>query len=179
METPCFNPFEDRFSRDMRNALSSALATAIETGDHNKLRRVIEEFDSRELAPHYRKYFDKRCVHYKKALESIEIVQTPIEQAVILWNEGLFFEVHEVLEHVWYHAQGNEKLTLQALIRAAGVYVKKEYGYTGPAAKIAGKSWPVLKDNENLLKPYFDPEPLIYALQHLEEEPPQLCGNFR
>ena len=174
MENTCFNPFEDRFSRDLRNALSSALATAIETGDHSTLRHVIEDFDSKDLAPHYRNYFDKRCRHYKKALESIQTEQAPIEQAVILWNEGLFFEVHEVLEHVWYHAQGNEKLTLQALIRAAGVYVKKEYGYTRPAAKIAGKSWPVLKDNENLLKPYFDPAPLIVALQHPEQNPPQL-----
>ncbi len=174
MGTPCFNPFEDRFSRDMRNALSSALATAIETGEHNKLRQVVEDFENRELAPHYRNYFDHRRVHYKKALELMEAEQAPIERAVILWNEGLYFEVHEVLEHVWYNAQGSEKLTLQALIRAAGVYVKKEYGYTVPAAKIAGKSWPVLKDNENLLKAYFDPAPLIYALQHLEEPPPQL-----
>ncbi len=176
METPDFNPFEDRFSRDMRNALSSALATAIETGEHNTLRSVIEDFDSKNLAPQYRNYFDKRCLHYKKALESMETELAPIEQAVILWNEGLYFEVHEVLEHVWYHAQGNEKLTLQALIRAAGVYVKKEYGYSGPAAKIAGKSWPVLRDNEDLLKSYFDPEPLIYALQHLEEPPPHLTS---
>ena len=174
METPDFNPFEDRFSRDMRNSLSSALATAIETGEHSTLKNVIEDFDSKDLALPYRKYFDKRCIHYKKALESMETELTPIEQAMILWNEGLYFEVHEVLEHVWYDAQGNEKLTLQALIRAAGVYVKKEYGYTDAAAKIAGKSWPVLKDNENLLKSYFDPEPLLYSLQHLEEPPPKL-----
>lgn len=176
METPDFNPFEDRFSRDMRNTLSSALATAIETGEHNTLKNVIEDFDGKDLAPHYRTYFDKRCIHYKKALESMETELAPIEQAVILWNEGLYFEVHEVLEHVWYHAQGNEKLTLQALIRAAGVYVKKEYGYTGPAAKIAEKSWPVLQDNEDLLKSYFDPEPLIHALQNLEEPPPHLTS---
>lgn len=174
MENQDFNPFEDRFSRDIRNALSSALADAIETGDHSNLKTVIEDFDNSDLAPQYRTYFDKRCRHYKKALESMETELTPIEQAMILWNEGLYFEVHEVLEHVWYHAQGNEKLTLQALIRAAGVYVKKEYGYTGAALKIAGKSWPVLKDNEPLLKRYFNPEPLIYALQHLDEPAPQL-----
>lgn len=158
----------------MRNALSSALATAIETGGHNELNQVIEDFDKRALAPHYRHYFDDRCVHYKKVLEAMETGQAPIEQAVILWNEGLFFEVHEVLEHVWYHAQGNEKLTLQALIRAAGVYVKQEYGYNGPAAKIAQKSWPILLENQDLLQQYFDPSPLIAALQNLETGAPEL-----
>ena len=179
MENQDFNPFEDRFSRDIRNALSSALASAIETGENSTLQTVIEDFDNSDLAPQYRTYFDKRCLHYKKALESIDTKLAPIAQAMILWNEGLYFEVHEVLEHVWYHAEGNEKLTLQALIRAAGVYVKKEYGYTGAAAKIAGKAWPVLKDNANLLKMYFDPEPLIYALQHLEEPAPQLMTSTK
>lgn len=174
MTTQDFNPFEDRYSRDLRNTLSSALAVAIETGQHDTLQSVIADYGSRDLAPHYRNYFDKRCIHYKKALELMETEAVPIKQAMILWNEGLYFEVHEVLEHVWYHAQGNEKLTLQALIRAAGVYVKKEYGYNGPAAKIAAKSWPVLQDNENLLRLYFNPEPLIYALKDLEQPAPQL-----
>lgn len=174
METPKFNPFEDRFSRDIRNTMSSALASAIETGDDTTLKTVIEDLGGSELAPHYQHYFKSRCERYKKALEAIQPGQNPIEQAVILWNQGLYFEVHEVLEHVWYHAKGNEKLTLQALIRAAGVYVKQEYGYTGAAEKIAGKSWPVLQENEELLSPYFDPAPLIAALQHPEQKPPQL-----
>lgn len=174
METQEFNPFEDRYSRDIRNALSSALANTIETGDDSELREVIEDFDSRELAPPYRDYFEDRCNRYRKALESIETGQDPVEQAVILWNQGLFFEVHEVLEHAWYDALGNEKLTLQALIRAAGVYVKQECGYITPAAKIAAKSWPVLQDNEDLLTLYFDPAPLIAALQLPGQKPPQL-----
>ena len=176
MKTHTFNPFEDRFSRDIRNAMSSALANTIETGDYSQLAAVKEDFGKRDLAPHYRNYYDDRCVRYHKALESIKRGQNPIAQAVILWNQGLYFEVHEVLEHVWYHAKGNEKLTLQALIRAAGVYVKQEYGYTGPAGKIAGKSWPVLQQNENLLQPFFNPAPLITALQHPEQKPPQLAS---
>lgn len=174
METQHFNPFEDRFSRDIRNAMSSALASTIETGDDSQLATIIKDFGKQDLAPRYRDYFEDRCIRYQKALESIKTGQEPIEQAVILWNQGLFFEVHEVLEHAWYHAQGNEKLTLQALIRAAGVYVKKEYGYTAPARKIAGKSWPVLQDNENLLNLFFDPAALILALQHPDQPPPQL-----
>lgn len=174
MKNKEFNPFEDRYSRDIRNALSAALAKAIETGDDSELRAVIEDFDKRDLAPHYRNYFEDRRHRYQKALESIKTGQEPVEQAVILWNLGLFFEVHEVLEHQWYGALGNVKLTLQALIRAAGVYVKQEYGYAAPAAKIAAKSWPVLQDNEDLLSPYFDPAPLIAALQSPGQQAPHL-----
>ncbi|PHR30092.1 MAG: hypothetical protein COA36_01535 [Desulfotalea sp.] len=174
MECTVFNPFEDRFSRDMRNALSSALASAIETGVDTPLLALIEDYRSRDLAPHYQNYFQDRWDRFTKALTSIQPDQEPIAQAVILWNHGLFFEVHEVLEHVWYHTLGNEKLVLQALIRAAGVYVKQEYGYTATASKIAGKSWPVLKENAQLLTPYFNPGPLILALQHLDKKPPKL-----
>ncbi|MFT5698334.1 MAG: hypothetical protein ACI8ZB_001189 [Desulforhopalus sp.] len=179
METTTFHPFEDRFSRDMRNALSSALASAIETGDNSTLTATIKDFEAMELAPHYLNYLEDRCDHYKKALESIKTGENPIKQAVILWNQGLFFEVHEVLEHAWYDAEGDEKLTLQALIRAAGVYVKLEYGYTAPAKKIAGKSWPILQDNRILLTSYFDPAALISALQNVEPKPPNLTLSIR
>ena len=179
MDTPIFHPFEDRFSRDMRNALSSALARAIETGDDSTLTAVTKDFGAMELAPHYRNYLEDRCNRYKKALPFIKTGENPIKQAVILWNQGLFFEVHEVLEHAWYHAQGNEKLTLQALIRAAGVYVKLEYGYSDPAKKIAGKAWPILQDNATLLKAHFDPAPLISALKYSEPTPPLLALSTR
>ncbi|TKB10620.1 DUF309 domain-containing protein [Desulforhopalus sp. IMCC35007] len=140
MNSQKFHPFEDRFSRDMRNGLSSALAEAVETGNGKMLDKLQKDFASRKLAPCYRDYLKDRSARYEKALQLIEMDQHPIQQAVVLWNQGLFFEVHEVLEHAWYHAKGETKLTLQALIRAAGVYVKLEYGYIDAAHKIAGKS---------------------------------------
>ncbi len=81
--------------------------------------------------------------------QALEIIRggitDPIQQAVVLWNLGLFFEVHEVLEHVWYTAEGKMKATLQALIRAAGVYIKREYGFNDSADRIAAKAIPVLE----------------------------------
>jgi hypothetical protein len=174
MKQQIFHPFEDRFSRDMRNDLSSALAEAVETGNTGKLDALQKEFNHRELADCYRDYLQDRSTRYEKALQLIHSDQHPIQQAVILWNQGLFFEVHEVLEHAWYHAKGDTKLTLQALIRAAGVYVKLEYGYIDAAHKIAGKSWPVLEKNSNVLETFFDPEPLIKALKAPEKKAPQL-----
>ncbi|BHH82650.1 DUF309 domain-containing protein [Desulforhopalus sp. 52FAK] len=174
MENETFNPFEDRFSRDMRNAMSSALATAIETGETTELTSVVASYRKQDLAPHYRNYLEVRYERFTLALDSIHVEQEPIEQAVILWNQKLYFEVHEVLEHAWYDAGGNYKLLLQALIRAAGTYVKLECGYTEVAKKIAGKSWPVLQENENLLSNYFNPAPLIEALKNPVLEAPTL-----
>ena len=42
--------------------------------------------------------------------------------AAALWNEGLFFEVHEVLEAVWKTAAGTERQALQGVIQIAVAY---------------------------------------------------------
>jgi hypothetical protein len=167
MTTTPFNPFEDRLSRDIRNDLSEAFSEAVETGSDTKLLEVVNSYLDRHLAPHYLDYIDARYQRYQQALETIKKnkIAKPIAQAVVLWNLGLFFEVHEVLEHAWYNAKGNMKATLQALIRAAGVYIKSEYGFVDSAARIAAKATPVLESNRDLLIEYFDPQTLINALQ--------------
>lgn len=172
-----FHPFEDRLSRDIRNELSEGLSTAVSTGDTGDLRRTIERFRAQQLASFYLEYIDEREKKYQKALADIgNTVKDPIAQAVILWNLGLFFEVHEVLEHIWYAATGSEKATLQALIRAAGVYIKLEHGYDAAATKIGAKAVAVLEDNRELLRPYFEPEQLLTPLQNLPHQkmPPKL-----
>ena len=68
-----------------------------------------------------------------------------------LWDLGLHFEVHEILEHAWHRAQGEEKLLLQAMIRAAGVYIKGDYGYFEAAAKLAARALPVLEAHKQRL----------------------------
>jgi hypothetical protein len=84
--------------------------------------------------------------------------------------------MHEVLEHAWYHAEGNRKTVLQAMIRAGGVYVKLEYGYARQAAKIAAKALSVLESNTALLGEYFAPGELLQALKTLAPIPPVLLG---
>ena len=92
-------------------------------------------------------------------------------KSTVLWNLGLFFEVHEILEHAWYDAQGDYKLILQALIRAAGVYIKLEYGYQGPAERMAAKALTVLEAHRDSLQKWFKPEPLFEALRELSPPP--------
>lgn len=182
MKNELFNPFEDRQSRDIRNELSEGLAVAVETGNGEKLTKIIAEFRQQPLADYYREYLEDRYARYQQALQHIQKkVADPIQQGLVLWNLGLFFEVHEVLEHAWYSAQGNMKLTLQALIRAAGVYIKREYGFNDAADRIAAKAIPVLEANKDILQVYFKVEDLTSALKNRDSLPPilQRCPPLR
>jgi uncharacterized protein len=173
-----FNPFEDRLSRDLRNKLSDGLAVAVETGNNIKLAAIIAEYRQQPLAECYRKYLEDRNSRYEKALATIAAdITDPIHRSLILWDLGLFFEVHEILEHAWYTAAGPMKLTLQALVRAAGVYIKREYGYYASAARIAEKAVPVLANNRELLTRHFNPEKLIKALLDPDSLPPILLKH--
>ena len=176
MKTQLFNPFEDRLSRDIRNDLSEGLAEAVETCSSDKLTQIVENFRLQPLAAdYYRDYLEDRYARYEQALKVISVDMTdPIRQALVLWDLGLFFEVHEVLEHAWYSSEGNMKLTLQALIRAAGVYIKLEYGFNDSAKRIAAKAIPVLEANQDILEVYFKTEKLTSALKNLEALPPIL-----
>lgn len=175
MTNQLFNPYEDRLSRDIRNNLSEAFAESVETRNSDKLTHIVEYYRQQPLADYYRDYLEDRYTRYEQALTIIrDGITDPIHQGLVLWNLGLFFEVHEVLEHVWYSAGGNMKMTLQALIRAAGVYIKREYGFNDAAKRIAAKAIPVIEANQDILEGYFKTKKLTSALNNLEDLPPEL-----
>jgi hypothetical protein len=69
--------------------------------------------------------------HATRALRAVRAYQpspsaTPLEHAaratLALWNERLFFEVHEVLEAVWKTASGGTRQVLQGVIQIAVAY---------------------------------------------------------
>lgn len=166
MTEKSYNPFTNRLSRDLRNDLSEALTHAILTGDSLLLDRKIEEYMGAGLDQDHRNYLDQRCKKYREALAKIDHHhKKPMERAVVLWNLGLFFEVHEILEHAWYEAEGPMRESLQAMIRAAGVYIKMEFGYEDAAERIAAKAVIAMEKNTRLFAEYFDPLPLIAALK--------------
>lgn len=170
-----FEPFQDRPSRDIRNALSEALAQAITSGGPEPFEQAASRLLAEHPAEPYRDYIGDRLARYRRALAAIKRgITDPLRQGLVLWNERLFFEVHEVLEHAWLQADGRRKLLLQAMIRAAGVYIKLEYGYDRQAAKMAAKASEVLADSGDLLGDYFDPTELLTALAHLDPVPPRL-----
>lgn len=170
-----FNPFEDRYSRNVRNDLSSEFAAAIESQNTDRLVTKVEFYKSQNLAPCYQQYIDDRYARYQTALSTlVHQPADPIVQGIVLWNNGLFFEFHEVLEQAWMKADGTEKLLLQALIRAAGVYIKREYGYNEPAARIAAKAVAVLREYGSALSACRNVDTLIAALEADDAPPPFL-----
>lgn len=170
-----FEPFQDRLSRDTRNGLSRSLARSLAEGSMTPFEAEAAALLARAPARCYSAYIESRLERYRLAFSQIRCAGSdPFRQGLVLWNLGLFFEVHEVLEHAWHQAAGSHKLLLQAMIRAAGVYVKLEYGYARQAAKLAAKARYVLEQNGDALRQYFDPEDLLQALDTLAPEPPVL-----
>ncbi|MGH7433465.1 MAG: DUF309 domain-containing protein, partial [Candidatus Methylomirabilales bacterium] len=56
---------------------------------------------------------------YRRPIRSADEVERALEEAACLFNEGLFFEVHEVLEAVWLKQDGEARRLLQGLIQIA------------------------------------------------------------
>jgi len=172
-----FNPFVDRLSRDLRNDLSEGLAFWIETGSEETLNHVIASYEnSLPDTSCYTEYLVDRVKRFRSALAVINEngYADPLKRAVVLWNHQLFFEMHEVLEHIWYDAVEEEKNILQALIRAAGVYIKLEYNFHEAAERIAKKALTVLLQHRTELQTVFAVDTLIEALSPPLGTPPQL-----
>jgi hypothetical protein len=177
MNHPPFDPFRDRLSRDIRNDLSESLLTCMREHRIDPAREVAERFLAAAPGPEQVAYIIDRLERYARFLDRVaEGPADVVWQGLVLWDLGLHFEVHEILEHAWLRTQGAEKALLQALIRAAGVYIKREYGFHEGAAKMAAKALPVLEANRDRLAAYTDPERLLAALRTADGGPPLLLG---
>jgi hypothetical protein len=174
-----FDPFRDRLSRDIRNDLSAAFARSLAGGGPEGVEAACAGLLRRDLGTSYRKYVEDRRERFRQAVTAIrECPDDPIRHGLILWDLRLFFEMHEVLEHAWMHAEGGRKRLLQSLIRAAGVYEKLAYGYAAEARKMALKACAVLEKDRTALLTYCDPDPLIVALKALNPVPPVLAAGI-
>jgi uncharacterized protein len=172
-----FDPFRDRLSRDIRNGLSESLLACLREQDLAPARRVANRFLALHPGPELVAYIEARLERYARFLE--QVPQGPddvLRQGLLLWDLGLHFEVHEILEHAWLRAQDTEKLFLQAMIRAAGVYIKGEFGFHEGAAKLAAKALPVLAANRERLALYCDPDRLLTAMRYPQRNPPLLLA---
>lgn len=170
-----FEPFQDRLSRDIRNGLAKAFVEGVGRLDPVPFRRAAAQFLKTAAETRYLDYIAERLRRYEAALIRLSHgPAAPLWRAAVLWDLQLFFEVHELLEKSWLTSEGDEKLLLQALIRAAGVYIKLEYGYRDAALVIAAKALPVLTAQQETLSRFFDPAPLLQALAHPALPPPRL-----
>ena len=79
-----------------------------------------------------------------------------------LYNRGLFFETHEVLEVVWLLEEGEDKPFLQGLIKIAAAFVHYQKGtYQG--------MWDLLQAGRQTLEPYRPSHRGVELARFLEE----------
>ena len=145
---PKFDPFNDRFARDIRNGLSAALVESLPELD--QVAKVRDTFlgDDR-LLPHHKAYINERFLRYQAVQEVVTKYQLGdiACRSLAMWDEQLFFEVHECLEGEWYPAPaGDRKKALQALICAAGTFVHLERGNKKGAGKMSARALKGLND---------------------------------
>ncbi|MBU0910071.1 MAG: DUF309 domain-containing protein, partial [Proteobacteria bacterium] len=137
-----FDPFRDRQARQIRNILSTAFVQSLRDLNPAAFASTGELLLKQEISADKRAYILDRLSRYKKCITTIEQqgIQTILEQSFVLWDAELFFEVHEILEGQWMASQGREKIALQGLIRAAGVYILLAGGNRQGAGKMAAKA---------------------------------------
>ena len=97
-----------------------------------RVAAMVEEFDDGKLDPHYLGYF--HC-----------------------FNKQLFYEAHEVLEHLWLHDKyGPNGAFYKGLIQLAGAFVHLQRNHLRPAAalfKLAGanlEKYPHIHEHLNM-----------------------------
>lgn len=175
MDIQKFDPFQDRLSRDIRNTLSDALVLAIRTRSAAPISEAAAIF-RQAASPVHRRYITDRKQRYRQVLDIIgrHDIADPVTQALVLWDHGLFFEVHELLEEHWLAHCGPGKEILQAFIRAAGVYVHLEQGNLVGARKMADKALAAFRRHHGSLPSHVDIGTLIDKLERLDPAPPRL-----
>lgn len=171
-----FDPFTDRKSRDIRNQLSETFVTALAAEDPSSLHKKIDALMNSMPAAAYRNYIHDRAKRFDRVfhLAATQKITQVRKQAVLLWNEHLFFECHELLESIWHEVSGEERKALQGLIQAAGAYVHFGRGKPAAGSKLAAKAICNMVANKKHLYFIDNIDDLITELQTESFEPPKL-----
>jgi uncharacterized protein len=173
-----FDPFNDRRARDIRNSLSSALVLDLAVEKGTAVEKVAGDWKLQDLRPSERRYIRHTLERYQQVatqIKSAHIVD-PKHQALVLWNAGLFFELHELLETIWRVAQGEARMGLKGLIQAAGVYVHQLRGNAAAAQGLARRAKRNLLAGRNQLAFATDLDRLIQCLDYPSQPPPRLTS---
>jgi uncharacterized protein len=172
-----FDPFKSRLCRNIRNELSVSLMDAIDSQDIGPANIVARKYGTEDVEPFIDRYIHDRLTRYKTIIDQIRSAHLQghdtFRVALLLWDQELFFEVHEWLEKTWRAGKGAEKMISQALIRAAGVYIHLEHGRTASARKMALKAAAGLTRYKALAPSCFNVERLIDKLKALDPVPPK------
>ena len=175
-----FDPFTDRTARDIRNSLSEAFVAALGAMDAELYQSDARQWGRQDLAPLYGRYIDDRLQRYAHVLTRIRRggIRDPLQQALIIWNRGLFFEFHDHLEALWKTATGDRRQALKGLIKAAGVYIHLEQHHEQAARSLAIKAHALLEQYKHCLTFIANRQTLLDKLKTGDPEPPRLEASF-
>ena len=176
MKEKTFDPYTDRMARDIRNSLSEGLVHELKGDGDGSLSTLAKDWLKTAPGPVYHAYIQERMALFSRAIDQIKtgkIVDTRL-QSICLWNLGLFFEMHELLETLWHKSQDPERSALKGWIQAAGVYVHFQRGKPEIARKLGRKAFRHLRNGRAQLDVISNIEQLIDALEQGIDVPPKL-----
>ena len=162
-----FDPFCDRLARDIRNGLSIAFIESLKHRDPEYLAAESRRWlAAQPAAAAYRGYIASRRRHLRRLFIRYQDAWStdPLVQTVWLWNAGLFFEVHEILEDRWHCMTGQRRDAFKALIQAAGAYVHWQAGRRLAAESLADRAVARLRASSRHLAPIANIDALVDRL---------------
>lgn len=171
-----FDPFNNRLARDIRNGLSEALIEALMQMNSEVYLVVAGKWKPEDLPPDHQAYILDRLQRYHEVFQQIQDhrLNSPFIRALVIWNQGLFFEFHEHLETIWRDSSGDKRQALMGLIKAAGAYVHLEFDHQQAAERLAAKSARLLNKYSHCLTFITNLDMLLKRLRKLDSGPPQL-----
>jgi hypothetical protein len=129
---------------DAAAALACLAAPGVRPGPAARARLAavhLVDVDAAQLLPVHEPYAAAIAAHAGRATRAVrahragaaaarraDAATAAVRRAAALWNEGLFFEVHEVLEAVWKTAAGDLRQALQGLIQVAVAFHHLAHG---------------------------------------------------
>lgn len=171
-----FDPFNSRKSRDIRNTLSHALVQSLEQMNPTIFRYSATNWLARDLAPFHYDYVKDRLKRYERVYAELQksAFDDTLSQTLLIWNEQLFFEVHERLEPIWQQASGDERKACKGLIKAAAAYVHLEHGNKKAAKSLAAKAADLLSKHGKSLSACLNLGELLTRLRETDPVAPRL-----
>ena len=174
-----FDPFNNRLCRDIRNTLSEALMGALVRMEPSVYRSEADGWLDRNPPAGLIEYIQDRLRRYDRVFEQINsgALKDPLLQSLVLWNDALFFEFHDRLEGIWKQASGDRRQALKGLIKAAGVYIHREFNHRQPAVNLAQKAYVLIRQYSHCLALIENLDALLQALKNLDAPPPRLKNS--
>jgi len=172
-----FDPRNDRLARDIRNDLARAFVKRLDPDlDLTPVTNMASFMLEATPTALHRDYINDRLLRFQAAKKTIsdQEIDDDLQRSLVLWDQELFFEAHELLEALWVKAEGTEKLILQAMIRAAGYFIHLRAGNRIGADKMAGRAYETLNKYRREASRIQSLDLLLDCLDHRKTIPPKL-----